>query len=146
MMGRCSGWNVPYNPREPTGEIKANRGYERFRRRGINKAILEIALISCGFNLHKYHLSRLAKEKTVKAAGWISQLSAEEKRFFSGCGWCTHFLPKSYPRLRYLKKADPFCFQRGSASFLRGYLTAPSAPIWDWNEQHLPATLHSAVK
>ena len=51
------------------GEIKANRGYERFRRRGINKAILEIALISCGFNLHKYHLSRLAKAKSVKAAG-----------------------------------------------------------------------------
>ena len=51
------------------GEIKANRGYERFRRRGINKVILEIALISCGFNLHKYHLSRLAKAKSVKAAG-----------------------------------------------------------------------------
>ena len=51
------------------GEIKSNRGYERFRRRGINKAILEIALISCGFNLHKYHLSRLAKAKSVKAAG-----------------------------------------------------------------------------
>ena len=51
------------------GEIKANRGYERFRRRGINKVILEIALISCGFNLHKYHLSRLAKAKTTKAAG-----------------------------------------------------------------------------
>ena len=36
-----------------------------------------------------------------------------------------HFLPKSYPQLRYSKKADPFCFQRGSACFLRGYLTAP---------------------
>ena len=51
------------------GEIKANRGYERFRRRGINKVILEIALISCGFNLHKYHLSKLAKANPVKAAG-----------------------------------------------------------------------------
>ena len=50
------------------GEIKANRGYKRFRRRGINKAILEIALISCGFNLHKYHLSRMAKAKIAKAA------------------------------------------------------------------------------
>ena len=47
------------------GEIKANRGYERFRRRGINQAILEIALISCGFNLHKYHLSRLSKAKAA---------------------------------------------------------------------------------
>ena len=51
------------------GEIKATRGYERFRRRGINKAILEIALISCGFNLHKYHLSKLAKTNPAKAAG-----------------------------------------------------------------------------
>ena len=51
------------------GEIKANRGYERFRRRGINKVILEIALISCSFNLHKYHLSKLAKANPVKAAG-----------------------------------------------------------------------------
>ena len=47
------------------GEIKANRGYERFRRRGINRAILEIALISCGFNLHKYHLSKLAQTKAA---------------------------------------------------------------------------------
>ncbi|MDY4581571.1 MAG: transposase [Candidatus Faecousia sp.] len=51
------------------GEIKANRGCERFRRRGINKAILEIPLISCGFNLRKYHLSRLVKDKQSKAAG-----------------------------------------------------------------------------
>ena len=51
------------------GEIKANRGYERFRRRGINKVILEIAMISCGFNLHKYHLSKLAKANPAKAAG-----------------------------------------------------------------------------
>ena len=42
-------------------------GYPSLRE--INKAILEIALISCGFNLHKYHLSRLAKAKPVKAAG-----------------------------------------------------------------------------
>lgn len=47
------------------GEIKANRGYEQFRRRGINQAILEIALIRCGFNLHKYHLSRLSKAKAA---------------------------------------------------------------------------------
>ena len=51
------------------GEIKANRGYERFRRRGINKVIWEIAMISCGFNLHKYHLSKLAKANPAKAAG-----------------------------------------------------------------------------
>ena len=56
-------------PKGTYGEIKANRGYERFRRRGINKVILEIALISCGFNLHKYHLSKLAKANPAKAAG-----------------------------------------------------------------------------
>lgn len=47
------------------GEIKANRGYERFRRRGINQATLEIALISCGFNLHKYHLSKMNQAKAA---------------------------------------------------------------------------------
>jgi len=47
------------------GEIKANRGYDRFRRRGIKQALLEIALISCGFNLHKYHLSKLAKTEAA---------------------------------------------------------------------------------
>lgn len=47
------------------GEIKANRGYERFRRRGIKQAILEIALISCGFNLHKYYLSKRVKAKAA---------------------------------------------------------------------------------
>lgn len=47
------------------GEIKANRGYERFRRRGIKRALMEIALISCGFNLHKYHLSKTAKAKAA---------------------------------------------------------------------------------
>ena len=56
-----------FNPMIQT--IKANRGYERFRRRGINKTILEIALISCGFNLHKYHLSKAVKAKPLKAAG-----------------------------------------------------------------------------
>ena len=29
----------------------------------------EEAKIDCGFNLHKYHLSRVAKAKPVKAAG-----------------------------------------------------------------------------
>lgn len=42
------------------GEIKWNRGYRRIHRRGINNVILELGLISCGFNLHKYHLKRSA--------------------------------------------------------------------------------------
>jgi len=41
------------------GEIKWNRSYTRARR-GIEGLILGISLISCGFNLHKYHLRKLA--------------------------------------------------------------------------------------
>lgn len=42
------------------GGIKWNRGYKRLRRRGIEGVILELGLISCGFNLHKFHLKKLA--------------------------------------------------------------------------------------
>lgn len=42
------------------GSIKWNRAYTRARRRGIEGLFLEIAVISCGFNLHKYHLKRSA--------------------------------------------------------------------------------------
>lgn len=42
------------------GEIKWNHSYTRARRRGLEGLILEISLISCGFNLHKYHLRKLA--------------------------------------------------------------------------------------
>ena len=41
------------------GTIKWNRAYTRARRRGINGLMFEIAMISCGFNLHKYHLKKL---------------------------------------------------------------------------------------
>ncbi len=44
------------------GGIKWNRSYERIRRRGIESVKLEIALISCGFNLHKYHLKTAVKQ------------------------------------------------------------------------------------
>lgn len=43
------------------GTIKWNRAYTRARRRGLNSIILEITMISCGFNLHKYHLKRTAR-------------------------------------------------------------------------------------
>ena len=42
------------------GEIKWNKGYKRLYRRGIEGVILELGLISCGFNLHKFHLKRSA--------------------------------------------------------------------------------------
>ena len=42
------------------GEMKWNRSYTRARRRGLDGLILETALISCGFNLHKFHLKSQA--------------------------------------------------------------------------------------
>lgn len=43
------------------GGIKWNRAYTRARRKGLEEVIFEIALISCGFNLHKYHLKKAAE-------------------------------------------------------------------------------------
>lgn len=40
------------------GSIKWNRAYTRARRRGLKGLILEISMISCGFNLHKFHLKK----------------------------------------------------------------------------------------
>jgi len=42
------------------GEIKWNHSYTRAQRRGLDGLILEISLISCGFNLHKFHLRKSA--------------------------------------------------------------------------------------
>lgn len=42
------------------GKIKWNRFYTRARRRDLDGLILEISLISCTFNLHKYHLRKSA--------------------------------------------------------------------------------------
>jgi len=47
------------------GGIKWNRGYTRLRRRGIEGVILELGLISCGFNLYKYHLKKMAMQKAA---------------------------------------------------------------------------------
>ena len=47
------------------GEIKWNRGYKRLHRRGIEGVILELGLISCGFNLHKYHLKKTAMQNAA---------------------------------------------------------------------------------
>ena len=46
------------------GGIKWNKGYKRLRRRGIEGVILELGLVSC-FNLYKYHLRKLAKQKAA---------------------------------------------------------------------------------
>ncbi len=43
------------------GSIKWNRAYTRARRRGLDGLTLEISMICCGFNLHKYHLKKSAR-------------------------------------------------------------------------------------
>ncbi len=47
------------------GTIKWNRSYTRMRRRGLKALVFEVGLICCGFNLHKFHLKKLA----LKSAG-----------------------------------------------------------------------------
>ena len=47
------------------GGIKWNKGYKRLRRRGIEGVILELGLISCGFNLYKYHLKKIAMQEAA---------------------------------------------------------------------------------
>ncbi len=44
------------------GTIKWNRSYIRARRRGLKGMILEIGMICCGFNLHKYHLKKISAQ------------------------------------------------------------------------------------
>lgn len=43
------------------GTIKWNKAYTRARRRGLKGINFEIAVISCGFNLHKYYLKQLSR-------------------------------------------------------------------------------------
>lgn len=45
------------------GIIKWNKSYKRFRRRGLESVKLEFTLISCGFNLYKYHNKRKRMKK-----------------------------------------------------------------------------------
>ena len=44
------------------GGIKWNSSYTKARRRGLDGLILEAALISCRFNLHKFHLKSLTRQ------------------------------------------------------------------------------------
>ena len=47
------------------GTVKWNHSYTRLRRRGVEGVLLELALVSCGFNLHKYHLKQLKKQEAA---------------------------------------------------------------------------------
>lgn len=44
------------------GTIKWNKAYTRARRRGLKGMNFEIAVISCGFNLHKFHLKQFSRQ------------------------------------------------------------------------------------
>ncbi|WP_347455062.1 hypothetical protein [Clostridium sp. DSM 8431] len=44
--------------------IKWNRSYKRLFRRGLDNVILELTLISCGYNLYKYN-NKLNREMLV---------------------------------------------------------------------------------
>ena len=47
------------------GVLKWDKSYKRLFRRGEKNVILELTLISCGFNLYKYHNK---KQRQTKAA------------------------------------------------------------------------------
>ena len=47
------------------GIIKWDRAYKRLFRRGEKSVILEFTLISCGFNLYKYHNKKQRLQKAV---------------------------------------------------------------------------------
>ena len=68
------------------GTIKWNRSYTRARRRGLKGIVLEISMISCGFNLHKYHLRQSAR----RLAAWnLKSFQHFLTDFFCRFIWCT---------------------------------------------------------
>lgn len=50
------------------GIVKWDRSYSRAFRRGLDNVILEFTLISCGFNIYKYHNKRKRQRRTGNAA------------------------------------------------------------------------------
>ena len=47
------------------GILKWDRSYKRLFRRGRKNALLELTLISCGFNLYKYYNKKQRMEQTA---------------------------------------------------------------------------------
>ena len=47
------------------GILKWDKSYKRLFRRGYENVILELTLISCGFNLYKYHNKKQRKMKVA---------------------------------------------------------------------------------
>ena len=63
------------------GIIKWNRSYTRARRRGSKALNLEIAMICCGFNLHKFHLKKPAIKKRHKFKIFFHILTRQKRSF-----------------------------------------------------------------
>ena len=76
------------------GIIKWNRSYTRARRRGSKALNLEIAMICCGFNLHKFHLKKPAIKKRHKFK-IFSTFSTRQKRSFCAA---VFVVPKIQPK------------------------------------------------
>ena len=76
------------------GIIKWNRSYTRARRRGSKALNLEIAMICCGFNLHKFHLKKSAIKKRHKFK-IFSTFSTRQKRSFCAAVFA---VPKIQPK------------------------------------------------
>lgn len=76
------------------GIIKWNRSYTRARRRGSKALNLEIAMICCGFNLHKFHLKKPAIKKRHKFR-IFSRFSTRQKRSFCAAVFA---VPKIQPK------------------------------------------------
>ncbi len=47
------------------GSAKWNRSYRRMRRRGLERLTLELMLVSCGFDLHKFDLKLQAARRAA---------------------------------------------------------------------------------
>ena len=63
---------------------------------GIEGVILELGLISCGFNLHKYHLKKMAAQE----AAWqkVSK-TLQKKQVFLEVWLVCQFWPQIYPQV-----------------------------------------------
>ncbi len=55
------------------GVLKWDKSYKRLFRRGEKKVILELTLISCGFNLYKYHYKKAPKSAFTEIGAFLSE-------------------------------------------------------------------------
>ncbi|WP_242972253.1 transposase [Lachnoclostridium edouardi] len=61
-QGSLLGMNRSIQAEGTFGILKWDKSYKRLFRRGEKNVILEVTLISCGFNLYKYHNKKRRQE------------------------------------------------------------------------------------